>query len=88
VSAIEAAGCVYCGLPRARERVGRVAFRRLPSCVAHVDLLAGDPAYGLAAHLAALSYPALVLDTAPSTSSREGPVGPPSAPLASSSEAP
>ena len=40
------AGCIYCGLPRARVRAGgRIV--RLMVCVAHTDLPALDPALGL-----------------------------------------
>jgi hypothetical protein len=63
---VSLAGCVYCGLPRARVRNSRRELLRLPSCVAHADLLAVDPAYDLAGHLVAVSYPALSLsDRAP-----------------------
>lgn len=40
-----AAGCVYCGLPRAAVRTGGRSVRRLAACVAHVDLLFCDPHY-------------------------------------------
>ena len=43
--------CVYCSLPRARVKKGRKIIV-LPACVAHMDLLALDPAYGLVNTLA------------------------------------
>lgn len=78
--------CVYCGLPRARvrDRLGEV--RTLAACRGHVDLLPVDPAYDLAGHLAASSYPALALDRAPSAHRREGPPLPIPRPLATAPE--
>ena len=75
-------GCVYCGFPCARSRRGRLTARTLVSCVAHADLLALDPVYNLAGQLAAIAYPALALDRAPSARRREGPAFSPTAPLA------
>lgn len=82
MSASAVAGCVYCGLPRARVRSDDEAVTELPACRGHDDLLGVDPAYDLAGHLAAISYPALALDPSPSASRREGSPSPLLRPLA------
>lgn len=64
-------GCIYCGFPTARVRDGRRVLRLL-TCVAHTDLPALDPCYGLAETVAGDVYPALSLaDRAPSAAQRE-----------------
>lgn len=67
--------CIYCGLPRARVRTASRQVHELVTCVAHIDLRALDPAFGLSDELATLAYPALDLDRAPSLERRESPAG-------------
>ncbi|MGH7345921.1 MAG: hypothetical protein ACREK4_13485 [Candidatus Rokuibacteriota bacterium] len=56
------AGCVYCGLPRARVRRGGVVAT-LRACVGHADLLELDPVYALDEATLAAELVATLRDT-------------------------
>lgn len=66
-----AAGCVYCGLPRARVAAAGREPVELPACVAHSDLLELDPAFNLDGNLAVAIPPELASKSVLDARSRE-----------------